>query len=62
LSPELADPLDASQVVPELADPLDAVEVGETEDVEQFGARSGAMASRRARIRRSSSSGLTVED
>jgi hypothetical protein len=48
-------------VAPELADPVGAIEVGQHEDVEKFGAASGARASRRARSRRSSSSGRIGE-
>src|SRR5215207_2747308 len=47
-------------VPPELADPVGAVEVGEHEDVEELGAGAGPRALRRARSRRSSSSGLIL--
>jgi hypothetical protein len=48
----------ALRIAPELADPVGPLEIGQHEDVEQFGAWSGPNASRRARRRRSSSSGL----
>ena len=52
------------RVPPELADPVGAVEVGHPEDVEEFGASSRRMASRRPRSSVSISSkvtGRTVE-
>jgi hypothetical protein len=45
-------------VTPEFLDPVGALEVGEDQDVEQFGAGSGPRASRRSRRRRSTSSRL----
>ena len=44
-------------VAPELADPLGALEVGEHQDVEQFGSEAGPRASSRPCSSRSSSSG-----